>query len=477
VLDHPSIQCADVLEGAALLTIDVQRDVLDGGPFEVAGTTAVLPKVAALCRAFRAAQRPIVHVVRLYAADGANAEPTRRALVSGAVPVLRSGTPGRLLAGELLPDGDTDLDDELLLSGRLQPLGPYEWVMYKPRWGAFYRTPLDDHLRSIGAGTVVVAGCNFPNCPRATVYEASERDYDVVLATDAVSGLYDRGVQELRAIGVRMLSTDEAPNGGAAVVAVAAADRCAAVVTALRTLDEPALLAPSRLPGWSRLTIACHLRYGARALRAMTEDTLAGRETSYYPLGRDRQRPGTLVPNEGETPADVVVSLEAECSALHELWRSMDEPAWTRPVVEPAANPDLGPVPLARLPLLRLTEVEVHGDDLDVGLDEWSDGFVTAALPFRLQWLNTRRTNHRAVDGAIQGSWLLAADDGLRWRVAVDGATVTTMPSPPGATADACIEGSPRDLLALLLGRPAPGLRYSGDRVLGRRFTDAFPGP
>ena len=34
------------------------------------------------------------------------------------------------------------------------------------------------------------------------MYEASERDFRIVLVSDAVSGLYDRGVDECRAIGV-----------------------------------------------------------------------------------------------------------------------------------------------------------------------------------------------------------------------------------------------------------------------------------
>ena len=34
-------------------------------------------------------------------------------------------------------------------------------------------------------------GCNFPNCPRTSIYEASERDFRVVLARDAISGFPD----------------------------------------------------------------------------------------------------------------------------------------------------------------------------------------------------------------------------------------------------------------------------------------------
>jgi len=204
------------LEAAALVTIDVQRDTLDGQVLEIAGTSAAVPHMARLAAAFRTAGRPIVHVVRLYRADGSNAEPSRRELVSGPTPVLRPGTPGRLLAPGLLPtDAAPELDDELLLAGGVQQLrqagrgSAAEVAVYKPRWGAFFRTPLDDHLQTLGVTTIVFAGCNFPNCPRTSIYEASERDYAVVVADDAVSGLYDRGRGELAGIGVVLATTGE----------------------------------------------------------------------------------------------------------------------------------------------------------------------------------------------------------------------------------------------------------------------------
>src|SRR5438309_3003925 len=108
---------------SALVTIDTQRDTLDGQPLEIPGTSAVVPNIAMLARAFRSASRPIVHVVRLYLADGSNAEPSRRDLVRGHIPVLRPGTEGRQLAPGVAPEGAHDLDDELLLDGGVQPLG------------------------------------------------------------------------------------------------------------------------------------------------------------------------------------------------------------------------------------------------------------------------------------------------------------------------------------------------------------------
>ena len=64
-------------------------------------------------------------------------------------------------------------------------------------------------MQNLDVNTVVVCGCNFPNCPRSTIYEASERDYRIVLATDATSVLYDRALQELKNVGVSIMNTDE----------------------------------------------------------------------------------------------------------------------------------------------------------------------------------------------------------------------------------------------------------------------------
>ena len=194
---------------AALITIDTQRDVLDGGPLEIAGTTAALGPMRMLAEAFRDAGRPIVHVVRLYRTDGANVDLCRRKEVEEGGHVLAPGTPGSQLAPPVLPSPDLTLDDELLLSGRVQAVGPGESAIYKPRWGAFYETPLEEHLREQGVTTLVFCGCNFPNCPRTSIYEASERDFRVLVARDAVSGLYERGERELAGIGVHLLDSAE----------------------------------------------------------------------------------------------------------------------------------------------------------------------------------------------------------------------------------------------------------------------------
>ena len=192
---------------SALVTIDTQRDVLDGRPLEIPGTSATLPNMRALTAAFRASRRPIVHVVRLYKADGTNVDACRRQLVEEGMRILLVGSEGAELAPELLPDPRVALDSELLLAGGFQDLGGEEVILYKPRWGAFYGTSLEQHLRERAVTTLVFAGCNFPNCPRASIYEASERGFRIVVATDAVSGLYDRAEDELRGVGAVLTST------------------------------------------------------------------------------------------------------------------------------------------------------------------------------------------------------------------------------------------------------------------------------
>jgi uncharacterized protein (TIGR03083 family) len=267
--------------------------------------------------------------------------------------------------------------------------------------------------------------------------------------------------------------------GRGSFVAKAVQERTEQIVTALKSLSTEGLRAPSALSGWDRLTVLCHLRYGAEAIDRMTRDALAARPTSFYPQGRVLQRPLTLAPRGGEVPADVVASLALASERLHDSWACLSDTEWSVPVVEPADNPDLGPSTVAVLALLRLTEVEVHGGDLMMGLPDWSDVFVSSALVARLEWLNKRRSNHRPVDEAMSGSWLLVALDGPTYLVTVGASGVRSTPADATAPpAVATIQGSSRDVLALLLGRPTnQDLELAGDVELARAFSRAFPGP
>ena len=193
-----------------LLTIDVQHDcTIPGAPFEIPGTIDILPKIQSLVQAFRSSQKPIIHVVRLYLPDGSNADACRRKAIELGIHVLAPESDGAELMEELKPTLGVRLDAANLLKGDLQSIGPKEWIMYKPRWGAFFKTPLEKHLHDLDINTIVLRGCNFPNCPRTTIYEASERDFRIVLVADAVSQTYKRGLRELKNIGVNLIKTKE----------------------------------------------------------------------------------------------------------------------------------------------------------------------------------------------------------------------------------------------------------------------------
>ena len=178
---------------SALITIDTQYDTLDGQPLEIAGTSAALPHMLGLLQAFRKRELPIVHIVRIYKRDGSNVDLCRRNAVVGGAQMLLEGHPGCELADALFPDTTVCLDYESLLSGGIQQITGNESVIYKSRWGAFYNTLLEEHLRKADVNSLVFSGCNFPNCPRTSIYEASERDFRIALAEDAISGLYPRG--------------------------------------------------------------------------------------------------------------------------------------------------------------------------------------------------------------------------------------------------------------------------------------------
>jgi uncharacterized protein (TIGR03083 family) len=254
--------------------------------------------------------------------------------------------------------------------------------------------------------------------------------------------------------------------------------RSRSIAHALRALSTDDLHQGSELPEWSRLNIVCHLRFGAEALIRMTRSALQDLPVAYYPEGRDQQRPLTLVPQPGESPQEVVESFAHLSGELAEQWSSLPATAWDRDVAEPPENPDLGRLPLPTLPILRLTEVEVHGGDLGLNLTGWSTTFVHTILPMRLEWLNVRRVNHRALDGELVGSWLLVATDGPTYKVEVDGPNVAARSASPGTQARAVIEANSRDLLALLLGRtPQTPPVMSGDIAFARAFSRSFPGP
>lgn len=193
---------------SALIIIDMQLDFLEGGASPIPGTTEALGAMAEVASAFRTAGKPIVHVVRLYEPGGSDVDLPRRALVESGAKIVAPASPGSQIPQQILAE-TTALEPQTLLDGHPQILGAEEVVLFKPRWSAFHRTPLEAWLRARDVTTVVVAGCNLPNCPRASLFDASERDFRTVLVTDAVSQATDERLDDLRGIGVNLVTVGE----------------------------------------------------------------------------------------------------------------------------------------------------------------------------------------------------------------------------------------------------------------------------
>ena len=151
---------------SVLLTIDVQRDfTVPGAPFLIPGTSEIVPTLQRLLNAYRCAGLPIIHVIRLYLADGSNVDLCRRESVEGGARMAIPNTEGSQIVKELLLSPSINLDTETLLRGKLQTVGDKEWIMYKARWGAFYKTRLEEHLRRTGGQYGCIFGMQFSELP------------------------------------------------------------------------------------------------------------------------------------------------------------------------------------------------------------------------------------------------------------------------------------------------------------------------
>ena len=63
-------------------------------------------------------------------------------------------------------------------------------VMTKKRFSSFHETELDQVLTDTGVDTLVVADVRTDFCVESTVRDAFFRDFDVVVARDAVAGFF-----------------------------------------------------------------------------------------------------------------------------------------------------------------------------------------------------------------------------------------------------------------------------------------------
>jgi nicotinamidase-related amidase len=167
----------------AVVAIDMHRGHLDPSvatlPLAAERCGPVIKRAAALFAAVRERGVPIVHVVTEYrdAAEIA-ANPFWRAIHDDSTRARRG-----ILAHNLAGSPGTQIIPELYEPRDLVVRG-------KKRYSSFYGTDLEFVLRQrLGADTVVLAGINTTTCVLNAAFEATNRDFRVVVAADAVDSM------------------------------------------------------------------------------------------------------------------------------------------------------------------------------------------------------------------------------------------------------------------------------------------------
>ena len=173
----------------------MQNDfVLPGAPSCVAGAYAAIPSIKRLLDFFRTNGWPVFHVVREYRADGSDIEFTRLDGFLHGKRYAVAGTKGCDVVDDLAP-----------IEG--------EYRVIKNRFSGFMNTELDFMLRRLKATHLVICGTQYPNCIRATIFDAIAYGYPVVNIIDATSAhtrqIAEANILDLKNIGVDCITSDE----------------------------------------------------------------------------------------------------------------------------------------------------------------------------------------------------------------------------------------------------------------------------
>ncbi|MCZ4282986.1 cysteine hydrolase [Kiloniella laminariae] len=196
---------------AALITLSIQRDyILPSSPIRASGLSRVIPTMTRLVQGVRERDVPLYHSIRLYKPDGSNVDLCRRSAVEEGLRIFMPGSLGAELVDEIQPEGEeVRINPDILFDGKFQEIGPDESIFYRPRWGAFHGTSLEQELRSRGVDSLILCGFSFNTATRATIYEASARDFKVVVVPDALCNASEQGLEELGRMGVYLMEADE----------------------------------------------------------------------------------------------------------------------------------------------------------------------------------------------------------------------------------------------------------------------------
>ena len=190
------------MQKSALIIIDMQNGFLNENSAQLIKMAAdTVPACARAAEAARKRKIPVFFIGRHYRADGTDVEHTR--------------FPSWLAGGRAMSEVCSPQIDDSYLPGLAPKDG--DFVLVKPRFSAFFMTPLDLMLRRLGIDEVFLTGTTTPNCIRTTCYDAISLDYSVTVIEDCCSSqtpeIQRANIADMANIGARIISCEDFVSG------------------------------------------------------------------------------------------------------------------------------------------------------------------------------------------------------------------------------------------------------------------------
>ncbi|MGH3452398.1 MAG: isochorismatase family protein [Haloechinothrix sp.] len=167
-----------VAERTALVTVEVQDGVVGAHsliPELAHSAEAILPNIAALARAARAAGVPVVHCTADSRSDGLGANRNARLFAAMRKRPQRDTTNTKTIRATV--HAAVGADERDLVMGRLHGVSPMT------------STSLDPVLRNLGVTTIVATGISVNVAILGLAFEAVNLGYQLVIPRDAVAGV------------------------------------------------------------------------------------------------------------------------------------------------------------------------------------------------------------------------------------------------------------------------------------------------
>ncbi len=183
----------------AVVTVDMNRGCLDPYvatmPVSQEVGRRVLQCACRLLRTARHLQIPVIHTLVVRRAIEIPSTPFRRAVLE----VNESLIPGKHVD---LRQHNLEGTVQTELMPQLYEEGDY-LINNKKRMSAFYGTDLEILLRTLKRNTLAIIGINTNTCVLSTAFDAYNRDFKVVLISDAVGSAFGEDLHQFALENVR----------------------------------------------------------------------------------------------------------------------------------------------------------------------------------------------------------------------------------------------------------------------------------